>query len=325
MQKSSRASNDCRAPSFVSLGDQSNMVSPTESQLSRSAPAWPEQSNHVHELVLPDQPLVTIRPQAGWVGLNLRDLWAFRELLVFLAWRDVKVRYKQTALGVAWAIMQPLFNMLIFTLFFGQLVGIPSNGVAYPLFAYTALLPWTFFANAATASGNSVVGSTSLITKVYFPRMIIPSAAVLAGLVDFAIASVLMIGMMVYYEVGLTVNVLLFPLLVLETTVLAIGVGMYMAALNVKYRDIRYALPFFIQIGLFVTPIIYPSTMVPEHWRWLLALNPLAGIIEGYRSSLLGQPVDWLGLVLSACITSVIFAFSAFAFRRMEKNFADIV
>lgn len=274
---------------------------------------------------LPDEPVVTIQPSKKWVAINLRDLWAYRDLLYFLTWRDVKVRYKQTALGALWAIIQPLFTMLIFWLFFGRLAGMPSDGIAYPLFALAGLIPWTFFANAITNSGNSLVGSANLITKVYFPRMIIPCASVGAGLIDLAIAFGLMAVMMLWFGVHLTINLLLLPVLVLLTMMLAIGVGMYMSALNVKYRDIRYALPFCIQIWMFASPIIYPVTLVPEKWRWLLQLNPMVGIIDGFRSAIFGRPFDWKGLVISTVITLSVLVYSAYHFRRMEKSFADVV
>ncbi len=271
---------------------------------------------------LPDAPLFVVGARKSWVNINLKDLWAYRELLYFLTWRDVKVRYKQTALGAAWALLQPLILMFIFTFFFARLAGIKSEGVPYPIFAYAGLLPWTFFANAVTTSGNSLVGSTNLITKIYFPRMIIPAAAVVAGLVDLGIAFVLLVALMFYYRVGLHAEVLMLPLLIFLTTLLAAGVGMWMSALNVKYRDVRYALPFLIQIWFFASPIIYP---VPERWRWLLALNPMTGIIQGFRSALFGRPFDWYMLGLSAIITLLVLVGSAFAFNRMEKNFADVI
>jgi lipopolysaccharide transport system permease protein len=275
--------------------------------------------------VLPDEPLFSIRPSRSWVALNLRDLWAYRELLFFLTWRDVQVRYKQTVLGVAWAIIQPLATMLIFTLFFGKLAGMPSEGVPYSLFAYAGLLPWTFFANAVSNSGNSLVGNANLITKVYFPRMIVPGAAVGAGLVDFAIGFGLLVVLMVYYGVMPGVQVLLLPFLILLTTVLALGVGLWMSALNVRFRDIRYALPLLIQLWMFASPIIYPASLVPAKWRWVLALNPLTGILEGFRSSLFGHAVDWLSLGLSTLLTAAILTYAAYDFRRVERTFADIV
>jgi lipopolysaccharide transport system permease protein len=272
-----------------------------------------------------EQPLVRIRPSRGWVALNLRELWAYRELLLFLVWRDVKVRYKQTALGAAWAIIQPLFTMLTFTLFFGHLAGMPSDGIPYALFAYAGLLPWTYFATAVTASGNSLVGNANLIGKVYFPRMAIPGAAVLGSLVDLGVALPVLVGLMAYYQVWPTWNLLLVPGLVLVLTLMALGVGMWMSALQVKYRDIRYVLPFLIQLWMFASPVIYPLSLVPGKWQWLLALNPLTGIIEGFRAAFLGQPIDWAALALSSGTTLSFTVYAACAFRRMEKDFADLI
>jgi lipopolysaccharide transport system permease protein len=274
---------------------------------------------------LPDQPLVSIRAGKKWAALDLKSLWAYRELLYFLTWRDVKVRYKQTLLGAAWAIIQPLFSMIIFTLFFGKLAKIPSDNIPYPLFAFAGLLPWTFFSNAVNQSGNSLVGSANLITKVYFPRMIIPGAAVVAGLVDFAVAFTVLAALMIYYEVTLTVNSLMLPFLVVLTALLALGVGMWMSALNVKYRDIRHALPFAIQLLMFVTPIIYPSSMVPLPWRMFLSINPLAGIIEAYRAALFGKPFNWPALAFATGFTIALLIYAAFFFRKTERTFADIV
>ena len=274
---------------------------------------------------LPEVPLISIRPSGRWAALNLSEVWAYRELLFFLIWRDVKVRYKQTVLGAAWAIIQPLCTTIIFTLFFGRLANMPSDGIPYPLFAFAGLTIWTFFSNAVTNSGNSLVGSSHLITKVYFPRMIIPGAAVGAGLLDLAIASVILLGMMFWYGTPLTFGLLLFPVIILLTALLALGVGMWMSALNVKYRDIRYALPFLIQLWMFATPIIYPTSLVPAKWRWALALNPLTGIIEALRAALFGRPLDWTLLIISAIATLLILVCAAFAFRSMEKSFADVV
>jgi lipopolysaccharide transport system permease protein len=275
-------------------------------------------------VTLPERPLVSIRPSGAWVSLNLRDLWLYRDLLYFLTWRDVKVRYKQTALGATWALVQPLLTMIIFSLIFGRLGGMKSDGVPYPLFAYAGLLPWTFFANAVNTSGNSLIGNSNLITKVYFPRMLIPSATVLAGLVDFAISFVLLVPLMFYYHVPLTWHILLLPVLVALTALLALSVGMWMSGLNVKYRDVRYMLPFLIQIWFFVSPIIYPANIFGR-WSWLLALNPMSGIIEGYRATLFGRPFDWLALALSTCLTLGALIYSAYAFRRMERRFADVI
>lgn len=276
---------------------------------------------------LPEEPVVVIEPRGSWSALNLREVWAYRELLYFLTWRDVKVRYKQTFLGVAWAIIQPVFTMVIFTLFFGQLAGLQSRtgGIPYPLFAYAGLLPWTFFSNSLTASGNSLVGSANLITKVYFPRIIVPTAAVAAGLLDLGIAFSIVVVLMVYYQVPPSLNLLMLPALVLLITALATAVGMWFSALNVKYRDIRFALPFLIQLWMFVSPIIYPATILPERWRWLLELNPLTGIIEGFRSALFGRPFNWTALSISAVITLVALIYAAYSFKRVERRFADII
>lgn len=276
-------------------------------------------------LSLPDKPLVIIEPSKSWVALDLHNVWAYRELLYFLTWRDIKVRYKQTVLGAAWAIMQPLFTMLIFTFFFGRLAGIRSDGIPYPIFAYSGLLPWTFFSNAVTNSSNSLIGDSRLITKVYFPRMVIPGAAVGAGLVDFAIAFVILVGLMIYYGITVTWHIVMLPVLVALTTLLALSVGMMMSALNVKYRDIRYALPFMIQLWMFASPIIYPSSVIPDKWRRVLALNPLTGFIEGFRSSVFGKKFDWLAIGVSTAITLGLLVYSMYTFRRMEKSFADLV
>ncbi len=273
----------------------------------------------------PDQPVVVIEPGRYWVALDLRGLWAYRELLYFLTWRDVKVRYKQTLLGATWAIIQPLFTMIIFSLLFGRLAGIKSDDIPYPMFAYAGLLPWTFFSNAVTASGNSLVGSSTLITKIYFPRIIIPAAAVAAGLVDLVLAFLVLIPLMFYYGVSVTPQLVFLPLLVLVITFLALAIGMWMSALNVKYRDIRYALPFVIQLWMFVSPIIYPASMLGGKLKIVLAINPLTGIIENFRASLLGRPMKWSSLAISAAITFVLFVYSAYSFRRMEKTFADLV
>jgi homopolymeric O-antigen transport system permease protein len=274
---------------------------------------------------LPNEPLVVIQPSKRWATLSLKDIWAYRELLFFLTWRDVKVRYKQTALGAAWAILQPLFMMVIFTIFFGRLAGVGSSGIPYPLFALAGLVPWTFFSNAITASGNSLVGSAHLITKVYFPRLIVPAAAMLAGLVDFLLAFVLLCLLMLYYRVALTVQVLFLPVLVLMTALFSLGVGTWMSALNVKYRDVRFALPFVIQLWLFVSSVILPSSSIPPKWRWLLNLNPMSGIIEGYRSALFGLPFDWPALAIAAVLTLLVLLYAIYAFSRVERSFADII
>lgn len=268
---------------------------------------------------------VTIEASGSWTGLDLKEVWAYRELLFFLTWRDVKVRYKQTLLGAAWAILQPLFTMLIFSLFFGRLAGIKSDNIPYPIFAYAGLLPWTFFSNAVTNSGNSLVGSANLITKVYFPRIIVPAAAVCAGLVDLAIAFLILIALMIYYSVALSWGLLLLPLFILLVTLLATGAGMWLSALNVKYRDIRYALPFLIQLWMFASPVIYPSSIVPDKWRWALWLNPLTGIIEGFRAALFNRKFDAAAIAVAAALTFALLICAAYAFRRTEDSFADII
>ena len=273
----------------------------------------------------PAVPVVTIRPSRSWAVLDLNELWAYRELLYFLAWRDVKVRYKQAVLGIAWAVIQPLLTMLVFTVFFGKLAKVPTNGVPYPIFCYAALLPWMFFQNAVTSGSNSLVGSANLIKKVYFPRLLVPASAVAAALVDFAVAFIIFIGLFGYYRFSLTRAVLLLPVLVVIVVILALAVGLASSALNVKYRDVRYALPFAIQLLMFVSPVIYPSSLMPERWRWALAINPLTGIIEGFRSSLLGQPIMWGALAYAAAASFVLLALSAYLFRHMERQFADVV
>jgi len=271
------------------------------------------------------QPLVTIEPSKSLTALNLRELWTYRELLYFLTWRDVKVRYKQTVLGAAWAILQPVFMMIVFSLFFGRLAGIDSKGVPYSLFALAGLVPWTFFANAVTSSGNSLVASSNLITKVYFPRVLVPAAAVAAGLIDLVIAFLTLVAAMFYYKVGVTLNVLMLPALVLLTTLFALGVGMWMSALYVKYRDVRFALPFVIQIWLFVSSVIVPSTSLAPKWRTLLCLNPMSAIVESFRAALFGQPFPWQSLCIAIVITSAALVYSAYSFKRVEKSFADII
>ena len=273
----------------------------------------------------PPKPLIAIEAGRGWAGLDLRDLWLHRDLFFFLIWRDVKVRYKQTVLGAAWAILQPFLTMVVFTLFFGRLAKVPSDGIPYPIFAYAGLLPWTFFSNAITTSSNSLVGNAALITKVYFPRMVIPGAAVGAGLVDFAIAALILIAMMAYYGFGLGLGALMLLPLVLLTALLALGVGMWMSGLNVKYRDVRYALPFCVQLWMYATPIIYPISFIPERWRWILALNPLTGIIDGYRSALFSRPFHWWELIVSAILTLLFLVYAAYSFKRMERDFADVI
>jgi lipopolysaccharide transport system permease protein len=271
------------------------------------------------------QTVVRIRPTRGWVSLNLRELWHYRELLYFLTWRDIKVRYKQTALGAAWAIIQPLMTMVAFSLFFGQLGKIPSDGVPYPVFSYVGLLPWTFFANALGQASASLVGNANLISKVYFPRLVVPISSVLSGVIDFGIAFVVLIGLMAYFQLAPTLAaVLLIPFLVLAL-VTALGVGLWLSALNVEYRDVRYAVPFLTQFWLFATPVAYPSSLLPEPWRTLYGLNPMAGVVEGFRWALLGTNPPGPMLVVSVAAAIVLLVTGAFYFRRMERMFADVV
>jgi lipopolysaccharide transport system permease protein len=274
---------------------------------------------------LPEYPVVTIQPTRSFSLQKISEIWTYRELLYFLTWRDVKVRYKQTALGAAWAILQPLFMMVIFTIFFGRLAGVATNGIPYPVFALAALVPWTFFANSVTASANSLVGSANLITKVYFPRLIVPTAAMLAALIDFFLSFVLLAVLMVIYRVVPTTQILLLPVLILLTGAFALAVGIWMSALNVKYRDVRFALPFLIQLWLFVSSVIVPSSAVPQKWRWLLWFNPMSGIIEGYRAALFGVPFDWTSLGIALILTILALLYATFSFSRVERSFADII
>lgn len=278
-----------------------------------------------HSFVVPDKPVIIIEASKAWVPVNLAGLWSHRELLYFLVWRDVKVRYKQTLLGALWAILQPLVTMIVFTFFFGKLARIPTDGIPYPIFFYTGLLLWTYFSTAVTNSANSLLGNTNLITKVYFPRLIIPAAVVGAGLLDFAIASTLLIGLLIYYSFPVTLGYLMLLPVVMLTTMFALGMGILLSSLNVRYRDVRYALAFVIQIWMFISPIIYPSSLVPPEWRWVTILNPLTGIIEGFRSALFGREFHWPALIYSAVFTLVLLVYASYKFKRMERHFAEYI
>ncbi len=274
----------------------------------------------------PNAQTLIIEPSRGWVSLKLHDLWEYRELLYFLAWRDIKVRYKQTVLGAAWAIIQPFFTMLVFSIFLGRLAKVPSDGIPYPIFTYCALLPWTFFAGSLERAGNSLVGSSNLITKVYFPRLVIPLSATITGLLDFGIALLPFIAMMVFYGYIPTLLVLYLPIFSVMCICTSLGVGLWLSALNVTYRDFRYVIPFLIQFWLFASPVAYPASLVPEPWRLLYGLNPMVGVVEGFRWALLSKgsgpgPM----LAVSVLVTIVLMITGAFYFRRMEKTFADIV
>ncbi len=271
-------------------------------------------------------PTFFIEPDKGLTSLGLRELWQYRELLYFLTWRDIKVRYKQTVLGAAWAIIQPFFMMVVFSLFFGRLAHVPSDGIPYPVFVYCALLPWQLFAYALTESSNSLVANERLITKVYFPRLIVPISAVLGGLIDFAIAFVLLLLMMLYYGIRPTWAVVMLPAFILLVIVTALGVGLWLSALNVKYRDVRYTINFVIQFWLLASPVAYPSSLISVRWRPLYGLNPMAGVVEGFRWALLGKS-EGPGplLAVSVAVVILIFVGGLYYFRRMEGQFADIV
>ncbi len=279
----------------------------------------------LHEQYFGEQHLTVIEPSMGWRMLDLKELWAYRELLGVLTMRDVKVRYKQTALGATWAIIQPFMTMVVFSIFFGRLAKIPSDDLPYPIFVYTALLPWTFFANAVSTSASSVVGSAQLVSKVYFPRLIIPLSSVGAGLVDFAVASSILLLMMLYYDIGWTIHLLVGPLLIFAVIFTALGVGTLLAAVTVAYRDFRYVVPFMVQFWLFATPVVYPASLVPERWQWLLFLNPMAGLIEGFRSVFLGRPFDVSAIAISSTVAVIVFVWGIAYFERVERRFADII
>jgi len=273
-----------------------------------------------------DLPFIRIQPSKGWVSLKLGELWEYRELLYFLTWRDIKVRYKQTVLGAAWAIIQPFFTMVVFSLFFGKLAKIPSDGIPYPIFAYAALVPWTFFANGLSQSSNSLVGSANLIKKVYFPRLVVPLSSVISGAVDFVLAFIVLLGMILFYGIFPTINVIWLPILLLLAFVTSLGVGLWMAALNVEFRDVRYVVPFLTQFWMFATPIAYPSSLLSEPWRTIYGINPMVGVVEGFRWALLGTKTAPGPIIIVSTIAACVLLISgAYYFRRMEKTFADVV
>lgn len=287
----------------------------TQVRQSVSVPAVPAQQQHIR-----------IAPSRGWVSLRLGELWEYRELLYFLVWRDIKVRYKQTALGAAWAIIQPFFTMVVFSLFFGKLAQVPSDGIPYPIFSYAALVPWTFFANGLSQSANSLVGSANLIKKIYFPRLVVPISAVLSGLIDFALAFAVLLAMMLYYGVMPTANLLWLPAFLVLALVTSLGAGLWLSATNVQFRDVRYTVPFLTQFWLFATPIAYSSSLLDEPWRTLYGLNPMAGVVEGFRWALLGSQTQPGPIVAVSALAAVVLLVSgAYYFRRMERIFADIV
>ncbi|PKN96990.1 MAG: phosphate ABC transporter permease [Chloroflexi bacterium HGW-Chloroflexi-4] len=270
---------------------------------------------------------VIIQPMKGLVALNLRDLWIYRELVYFLTWRDLKVRYKQSVLGVLWAIIKPFLAMVVFTVFFGNLAKLPSDGLPYPIWSYTGLLPWEFFAAALSVSARSMLTSGNMVSKIYFPRIIVPLSSVFANLIDFLIAFVILIGMMFFYHITPTINMLWLPAFMLLAIITALGVGLWFSALLVMYRDINYMLPFITQLWMFISPVVYASSIVPEKWRVLYSLNPMAGVVEGFRWALLGtqQSISPLMIAISSVIALTLFISGLFFFRRMERVFADMI
>ncbi len=268
---------------------------------------------------------MVIRPSGGWIPVRLREIWAYRELLYLLIWREVKVRYKQTLLGFGWAIIQPLFMMVVFSLFFGTLAKIPSDGIPYPLFSYTALLPWTLFAEGMARSSASLVRDANLVQKVYFPRLVMPVAGIISPLVDFAIASVILVGMMLYYGYVPTARMLVLPAFIILAMTTALGVGLWFAAVNAKYRDVQYVIPFLTQIWLLASPIVYPSNFLPARFQAIYGLNPMAGVIEGFRWALLGSDPPNSLIAVSIIIILLILVSGAYYFRHCEKTFADVI
>lgn len=269
--------------------------------------------------------LSVIRPPRGWRALDVAELWRYRELLWILTERDIRVRYKQTVLGFLWAIIQPVMLMVVFSIFFGRLAGMPADGLPYPIFVYAGLLPWTFFATSVSNASSSLVGSAALVSKVYFPRLVIPLASAGAALVDFAISAVVLLLMMLWLGVGWSPNLLMAPVLVAGAIFIALGVGILLSALTVTYRDFRYVVPYTVQLWLFATPVVYPASLVPAEWRWLLFLNPMAGIIEGFRSAFLARPFDWPSIGISLVVAMIVLAIGVAYFERVERRFADVI
>lgn len=272
------------------------------------------------------QEVLDIQPTRGWRSINLYEIWQYRELLYFFTWRDIKVRYKQTIIGILWAVIQPFLTMVVFSVFFGKFAKIPSEGIPYPIFVYAGLLPWTYFSESLTRATDSVVSDANLIRKIYFPRLITPLSASLSALIDFFISFGILLFLMAYYQFMPAKGIILFPVLAFFTFLCSAGVGFWLSALNVMYRDIRYAVPFIVRLGLFLTPVIYPVSIVSQKYRWILYLNPMTGIIEGCRAFLLGyKSVPVFGLFLSMVTVLIFFISGAFFFRKMEKSFADVI
>lgn len=289
----------------------------TKNQLVSTSDYSPQPKRKIHK---------HIQPTKGWGSIQLNELWKYRELIYFFVWRDLKVRYKQTVMGASWAIIQPLFTMVIFSLFFGKLAQVPSDGLPYPIFSYAALVPWTFFANALAQSSNILVLNPNMIKKVYFPRLTLPIASVLSGLVDFSLAFLVLLGMMLYFKILPGREVVLLPFFLLLAVITSLGVGLWLSAMNVQFRDVRYVLPFLVQAWLFITPVAYPSSLLPQPWRTLYGINPMAGVVEGFRWALLGvDTAPGPMVLLSALVALSILISGIFYFRRMEKTFADVI
>jgi lipopolysaccharide transport system permease protein len=283
-------------------------------------------SPSINDLPATDESFTLIQPTTGWAKLKLHELWEYRDLLFFLTWRDIKVRYKQTILGIIWAILQPIFSMIIFSIVFGRMAGIPSDGVPYPIFAYAALIPWTFFANGLNQSTESLILSSNMIKKVYFPRIILPASSVLTGLLDFLFAFIVLIAMMLFYGIVPTWNILWLPLLLLLGLITSLGAGIWLTSLNVQFRDVRYVTPFLIQAWLFATPIVYPSSLLQQPWQTLYSINPMVGVVEGFRWALLGVDTQPGPLIIVSTIVALGFLISGVVyFHRMERTFADVV
>jgi len=283
------------------------------------------QTKNLSTALLPDQPLIKIRVGKRWSPIELREIWTHRELLYYLVWRDIKVRYKQTILGASWIILQPLLMTIVFAVFLGKIAQVPSQGVPHVLFIFSGVLPWTFFSNAVSGSSFSLVINAPLITRVYFPRSMVPLAATLVRLSDFIVAAAVLVMLMVYYQQPISWSILIAPFLIVQLTILAMGLGMWFSALNAKYRDISTALPVLLQLWMFTSPIVYPESLVPEKWKWVYELNPMVGIIEGFRSSLLGLEFNWRGLLISVLVTATLVVYSTYAFKRLDEEFADVV
>lgn len=284
-----------------------------------------EKVDRIHEKYFGSGHVTVIEPPKGWHMLDVRELWAYRELLIVLTVRDIKVRYKQTVLGVAWAIIQPVVTMIVFTILFGRLAKLPADGYPYPVFLYSALLPWMFFANAIGTAGVSLVGSSNLVSKVYFPRLIIPLSSIGSGLIDLAISTGILLLLMLYYGVAPTVHIIAAPILVIAVIFTALGVGTLLSALTVAYRDFRFVVPFMIQIWLFCTPVVYAVSLVPEQWQWILGFNPMTGIVEGFRAAFLGKTFDLPTLMMSFVISTLIFLIGIAYFEKVERRFADVI